>query len=76
MGLEWILYPWDEVRYHILKYISCEGRLSIAYGYQFRLLHELRFGEELPLNRRLNVPYFLLQSIIDMRIKVQEGKHQ
>lgn len=36
-------YPWDEVAYHILKYISCEGRLSIVYAYHFRLLHELRF---------------------------------
>lgn len=53
-------YPWDEVSYHIMKCIYCEGRLSIIYGYQFRLLHEMRFGEELPLNRRLSVPYFLL----------------
>lgn len=36
-------YPWDEVAYHILKYISCEGRLSVVYAYQFRLLYELRF---------------------------------
>jgi len=28
-------YPWDEVSYHILKYISCEGRLSRIIGYQF-----------------------------------------
>lgn len=68
-------YPWDEVSYHILKYISCEGRLSVVYGYQFRLLHELTFGDDLPTNQRLNVPYFLLQSIIDMSQKVQEGKH-
>lgn len=25
-------YPWDEVSYHILKYISCEGRVNIIYG--------------------------------------------
>lgn len=53
-------YPWDEVSYHILKYISCEGRLSVVYGYHFRLLHELRFQASLPLAQRLNVPYFLL----------------
>ena len=74
--MEKIPYPWDEVSYCILKYISCEGRLSIVYGYQFRLLHELRFGQDLPLNRRLSVPYFLLQSIIDMSLKVQEAKHR
>ena len=50
--------------------------LSIVYGYQFRLLHELRFGEEIPIDRRLTIPYFLLQSIIDMSLKIQEGKHQ
>ena len=54
---ERIPYPWDEVSYHILKYICCEGKLSIVYGYQFRFLHEQRFGEELPPHRRLSVPY-------------------
>ena len=49
-------YPWDEVRYHILKYIYYERRLSIIYGYQFRLLHELRFGEEIPNDIRLCIP--------------------
>jgi len=68
-------YPWDEVSYHILKYICCEGRLSIIYGNRFRLLHELRFGEDLPLDRRFGVPYFLFQSIIDISLKVQEGKY-
>jgi len=68
---EIIPYPWNEVRYHIINYISCEGIFGIVYGYQFRLLHELRFGEEIPPHRRLSVPYFLLQSMIDMIIKVQ-----
>lgn len=36
-------YPWDEVAYNILKYISFEGRLSVVYTYQFRFLYELRF---------------------------------
>jgi len=53
-------YPWDEVAYHILKYISCEGRMSVVYAYHFRLLHELMFQVELPLSQRLSVPYFLL----------------
>jgi len=33
-----IPYPWNEVSYHIIKYISCEGRYSVVYGYHFRLL--------------------------------------
>jgi len=71
-----IPYPWNEVSYHIIKYISCEGRYIVVYGYHFRLLHELRFGGETPPHNRLIVPYFLLKSIIDMSIKVQEGKNQ
>ena len=69
-------YPWNEVSYHILKYISYEGRLGIVYGYQFRLLHDLRFGEGIPIDKRINIPYFLLQFIIDMSLKFQEEKHQ
>lgn len=53
-------YPWDEVSYDILRYISCEGRLSVVYAYQFILLHELRFKEELSLPQRISVPHFLL----------------
>lgn len=54
-------YPWHEVAYHILKYISCEGRLSVVYSYHFRFLNELRFKAELSLPQRLRFPHFLLQ---------------
>lgn len=57
-------YPWDEVAYHILKYISCEGILSVVYSYHFRLIHELRFKEKLPLPQRPSVPRFLLHPVI------------
>lgn len=60
-----LLYPWDEVAYHIIKYISCEGRLRIIYSYHFRLLHELRFKTYLPIPERLSDPHFILQSIIE-----------
>jgi len=36
-----IPYTRDEVSYQIMKYISCEGKYNIVYGYHFRLLHEL-----------------------------------
>ena len=39
-------YPWSEVGYQLIKYISCEGRYSFVYGYHFRILEELRFGVE------------------------------
>jgi hypothetical protein len=34
--------PWYEVAYHLLKYITCEGRISMLYAYHFRFLHQLR----------------------------------
>ena len=66
---ESLLYPWDEVAFHIMKLISFEGILSVVYGYHFRLLNELIFQGELPLEKRLSIPHFLLNSIIDMRKK-------
>lgn len=57
---ESIHYPWDEIAYPIIKYISCEWILSVVYAYHFKLLEELRFKEKLPLSQRLSVPHFLL----------------
>jgi hypothetical protein len=31
-------HPWPEVAYHIIKYVTCEGRMSVVYAYHFRLL--------------------------------------
>jgi len=69
-------YPWSEVGYQLIKYISFEGRYSVVYGYHFRILEELRFGVETPPHQRLRIPYFLLQSLIDSSIKVKEGNSQ
>ena len=52
--------PWNVVSCQIMKYITCEGRFNIIYGYHFRLLHELRYGMDLPPVRKLSLPYFLL----------------
>ena len=57
-------------------FISFEGRLSVVYGYHFRLLNELRFQGELPLEQRLSVPHFLPNSITDMSHKVRQRKYQ
>jgi len=73
---ESLSYPSIEVAFNILRYISCEGRLNVVYGYHFMLFHELIYQSNLPLNHILNVPYFLLQSIKDMSQKNREGKHQ
>lgn len=40
---ESLYFPWYEMAYHILKYISYEGRINVVYSYHFRLLQELRF---------------------------------
>ena len=58
-----------------MNFISCEGRLSVVYGYHFRLLNELRFQGELALEHKLSVPHFLLNSITDMSHKVRQIKY-
>lgn len=65
-----IPHPWGEVSYRIMKYISCEGRYRRVYGYHFRLLHELRYGMDLPASRKLSLPYFLLQYLIECGTKL------
>lgn len=53
-------YPWSEVGYQLIKYISFEGRYSVFYGYHFMILEELRFGVETPVHQRLNIPNCLM----------------
>jgi len=53
-------YPSSEVGYQLIKYISCDGRYSVVYGYHFRILEELRFGVETLVHQRLSIPYFLI----------------
>ena len=65
--------PWNEVSLQIMKYITCEGRYSIVYGYHFRLLTELRHRSELPVEKKLSIPYFLLQSLIECATKLKDG---
>lgn len=65
--------PWDKVNHQIMKYITYEGRFNIVYGYHFRLLHELRYGMDLPPVKKLSLPYFLLQSLIECSTKLHAG---
>jgi len=30
-------YAWNETSYHLINYISFEGRYNVVYGYHFRL---------------------------------------
>lgn len=43
------------------------------YGYHFRLLTELRHHIDLPVENKLSIPYFLLQSLIECATKLKEG---
>ena len=63
-------HPWNEISYHLIKCISCEGGYSVVYGYHFRIIKELGFGAKTPPHHRLNIPYFLVQLVIDMSMKV------
>lgn len=56
-----------------MKYITCEGRFSIVYGYHFQLLAELRHQMDLPSEKKLSIPYFLLQSMTKCATKLREG---
>ena len=64
---------WSEVSLQIMKYITCEGRFRIVYGCHFRLLVELRHQMDLPSEKRLSIPYFLLQSMTECATKLREG---
>lgn len=68
-----LLPLWSEVSLQIMKYITCEGRFSIVYGYHFRLLTELRHQMDLPAENKLSIPYFLPQSMIECATKLREG---
>jgi len=57
----------------MMNYITCEGQLSIIYGYYFRLLHELRYGIDFPPAKKLSIPYFLLHYLIECGTKLNAG---
>lgn len=68
------LHPfWSEASLQIMKYITCEGRFSVIYGYHFQLLTELKHKMYLPTEQKLSIPYFLLQSLIECGTKLKEG---
>jgi hypothetical protein len=69
-------HPWLEVAYHIIKYITCEGKMSVIHAYHFRLLHWLRHIPNNEPQQSLSIPYFLLQSLKEMSLKVYKGKHE
>jgi hypothetical protein len=63
---ETLPHPWQEVAYHIIKYITCEGRMSVVYAYHFILLHQLRHLPNQEPHLNMSIPHFLLQSLKEM----------
>ena len=68
-------HPWPKVSYHI-KYITCEGKMSVVYAYRFRILHHLMHFPNQEASKNLSIPYFLLQSLKEMSLKVKKGKNE
>ena len=64
---------WTEFSYQIMNYITFEGRFNIIYGHHFRLLYELRYERDLPPARKMSIPYFLIQSLIECGTKLNAG---
>lgn len=48
-------------------------RYNVFYGYHIRMLKELKFLVETRVHKRLNISYFLMQSLIGSSNKVKEG---
>lgn len=72
--VESIQDEWAEVAYHLMKYITSEGRLSIVCAYHFRMLHLLRNLNYQKPHQRISIPHFILLSLKYMSIKVKKGK--
>lgn len=65
--------PWDEGAYLIIKYLTCAWRLCVVHAYHFRFFHQLRNLYYQKLEQSIIIPYFLLNLLIEMSLKVQAG---
>jgi len=50
--------------------------MSVVYAYHFILLHQLRHLPNQETQQKLIIPYFLLQSLKYMSLKVHRGKQE
>lgn len=60
----------------LIKYISCDNKYNIVYGYHFRMLEELSFGVETPVHQIFSIPYSLMQSLMESSNRVKKGHSQ
>lgn len=65
------LAPWDEVAFHLIKYITYEIRYTMSYAYHFKSLNQLRNQPHQKPKENLSVSYFFLQSLGEMSEKFQ-----
>ena len=70
MALTSLPEPWGKVAEFIKRYISCEGRYQVAFHSDFVLLAHLRH------QKRINLPYFLLQTLHAMEKYTRVSKNK
>ena len=56
----WLKEDWQHVLNLVQRFITCEGRFSIAHLYQMRLLTHITGDDP------LNLPFYLYNSLIKM----------
>ena len=61
--------PWGEVALCMCKFLTCEGRFSLVFSYQFKILNHLRH------QKYINMSYFLWKSLELMRKMVKGSKN-
>lgn len=57
-----------------MKFLTCEGRLSIVYVYHFRFMRQIRNLSYQPPYQRLCISHFLLHTLFEMCEMVKRGK--
>ena len=75
-GVKWESLPknWVNIAFYIMKYLTCEGRLSMVYSYNFIILHQvINLGHQ-PPHHRLCISHFLWHSLFEMGERVKSGK--
>lgn len=58
---------WSQVAFHVMKYLTCEGKYSNLHSIHFKLLSHLRHG------RRMNIPNVLYHLISISAKEIQKG---
>ena len=66
----WLKSPWDEIAYHVQKYVTCEGRFSFVFLYYIRILQHLN------QEKLMDMPYYLLHNLKKISMQVRKNKNK